>query len=55
MYFPTEKMVYKEAHDREILVEFNGGNIKDLASKYNRSESYIRSIINRHKKDGKII
>lgn len=52
VYFPTEKMVYKEARDREILAEFNGGNIKDLASKYNMSESYIRSIINRHKKVG---
>ena len=51
VYFPTEKMIYKEARDREILSEFNGFNIKKLASKYSMSESYIRSII-RHKKVG---
>lgn len=51
VYFPTEKMIYKEARDREILSEFNGFNIKELASKYSMSESYIRSII-RHKKVG---
>ncbi|RDY22389.1 hypothetical protein CHF27_013755, partial [Romboutsia maritimum] len=47
VYFPTEKMVYKEARDREIVAEFNGANIKKLASKYNMSESYVRSIINK--------
>ncbi len=51
VYFPTEKMIYKEARDREILSEFNGFNIKELASKYSMFESYIRSII-RHKKVG---
>lgn len=51
VYFPTEKMIYKEARDREILSKFNGFNIKELASKYNMSESYVRAII-RHKKAG---
>ncbi|MEG2246530.1 MAG: Mor transcription activator family protein [Peptostreptococcaceae bacterium] len=51
VYFPTEKMIYKESRDREILSQFNGFNIKELASKYNMSESYIRAII-RHKKAG---
>ena len=32
-----------------IILEFNGFNIKDLASKYNMSESYVRTII-RNKK-----
>lgn len=41
VYFPTEKMIYKEARDREILSKFNGFNIKELASKYNMSESYV--------------
>ncbi|MFR8871401.1 MAG: Mor transcription activator family protein [Paraclostridium sordellii] len=45
VYFPTEKMIYKEARDREILSKFNGFNIKELASKYNMSESYVRAII----------
>ena len=50
VYFPTEKMIYKEARDREIISEYNGFNHKELAIKYNMSESYIRVIINRHKK-----
>jgi Mor family transcriptional regulator len=50
VYFPTEKMIYKEARDREIISEFNGFNHKELAVKYDMSESYVRSIINRHKK-----
>ena len=51
VYFPTEKMIYKESRDREILSQFNGFNIKELASKYNMSESYVRAII-RQKKAG---
>ncbi|CEP41100.1 Mor transcription activator family protein (plasmid) [Paraclostridium sordellii] len=51
VYFPTEKMIYKEARDREILSKFNGFNIKELDSKYNMSESYVRAII-RQKKAG---
>ena len=50
VYFPTEKMIYKDARDREIISQFNGFNHKELAVKYNMSESYVRSIINRHKK-----
>lgn len=51
VYFPTEKMIYKEARDREILSKFNGFNIKELAINYNMSESYVRAII-RQKKAG---
>jgi len=50
VYFPTEKMIYKDARDREIISEFNGFNHKELAVKYDMSESYVRAIINRHKK-----
>ncbi|MGL5869175.1 Mor transcription activator family protein [Clostridium chrysemydis] len=50
VYCPTEKMIYKEARDREIVSEYNGFNHKELAARYNMSESYIRAIINRHKK-----
>lgn len=49
VYFPTEKMIYKEARDRKIISECNGFNYKELAVKFNMSESYIRTIINRHK------
>ncbi|OXX83774.1 hypothetical protein AVM15_08565 [Paraclostridium benzoelyticum] len=45
VYFPTEKMIYKDARDREIIEKFNGFNVKELASNYNMSESYIKSII----------
>ncbi|MGL5714537.1 MAG: Mor transcription activator family protein [Paraclostridium sp.] len=50
VYFPTEKMIYKEARDREIVSEYNGFNHRELAAKYNMSESYIRAIINRNKR-----
>ena len=50
VYFPTEKMIYKAARDREIVSEYNGFNHKELAAKYNMSESYIRAIINKNKK-----
>ncbi|UOW69721.1 hypothetical protein MTR78_17420 (plasmid) [Paraclostridium bifermentans] len=45
MYFPAEKMIYKESRDREIIEAFNGFNTKELASKYRKSESYFRAII----------
>ena len=44
-------MIYKDARDREIISQYNGFNHKELAAKYNMSESYIRAIINRHKKE----
>ncbi|MEG1150453.1 MAG: Mor transcription activator family protein [Bacilli bacterium] len=44
-----EKMIYKESRDREILSKFNGFNIKELASKYSMSESYVRAIIRQKK------
>lgn len=50
VYFPTEKMIYKEARDRDIMADYNGFNHKELAVKFNMSESYIRAIINKHKK-----
>lgn len=49
VYFPTEKMIYKEARDRDIIEEFNGFNVKELASKYRMSESYVRAIIRKNK------
>ncbi|EQK41517.1 mor transcription activator family protein [[Clostridium] bifermentans ATCC 19299] len=49
VYFPTEKMIYKEARDREIIEEFNGFNVKELANKYRMSESYVRAIIRKNK------
>ncbi|MGO0884715.1 Mor transcription activator family protein [Clostridioides difficile] len=34
------------------MAEYNGFNHKELAAKYKMSESYIRTIINRNKKNG---
>ncbi|MGL5751768.1 MAG: Mor transcription activator family protein [Paraclostridium sp.] len=34
----------------ENIAEYNGFNHKELVSKYNMSESYVRAIINRNKK-----
>ena len=48
VYFPTEKMIYKCARDREIISQYNGFNHKELAIKYNMSESYIIAIINKN-------
>lgn len=50
VYFPTEKMIYKDARNRNIINEFNGFNYKELATKYNISVSYTRSIINKGKR-----
>lgn len=47
VYFPTQKTVYKNARDREIIKNFTGFNEKELAIKYNMSENYIKSIIKR--------
>ena len=44
MYFSTEKMIYKEAQDREIVSECNGFNHKELAFKYNMSQIMLHKI-----------
>lgn len=50
VYFPTEKMIYKDARDRNIVEEFDGFNYKELATKYSISVSYARTIINKNKR-----
>jgi len=46
MYFPKSNMLVKSIRDKIIKREFNGGNYKELARKYNLSESQVRNIIN---------
>ena len=43
MYFPTEKMIYKDARDREIVSEYNGFNHKEFGgtSVYFHTEKMI--------------
>ncbi|MEF9992335.1 MAG: Mor transcription activator family protein [Peptostreptococcaceae bacterium] len=45
VYFPSKKMIYREARNREIVARFNGANINDLSNMYNLSNIHIRAII----------
>ncbi len=45
-YFPKFESVAAPARDRIIKKEFNGGNYKELASKYNITEVWVRQIVN---------
>lgn len=46
VYIPKSDMLVKAIRNDRIKQEFNGGNYKELALKYNLSESQIRNIIN---------
>ena len=45
VYIPTVDRLTKKDRDTLIREEFNGGNIKELANKYNLTESWIREIV----------
>lgn len=45
VYFPKVASALRAARDRKICEEFNGGNYKELAQRYNLSEVWIREII----------
>jgi Mor family transcriptional regulator len=53
IYIPKADMLSQNARDRRIIKEFNGSNYKDLALKYNLSESWVRQVI-QHDRDVKI-
>jgi Mor family transcriptional regulator len=55
MYFPKSDMLVKSIRDKRIRREFNGGNYKELARKYNLSESQVRNIINYSKANARPI
>lgn len=46
VYIPKYDSLTKNIRDAKIKKEFNGANYRDLALKYNLSESTIRNIIN---------
>ena len=49
-YRPNVPKADKQAHYMgDIIEEFNGFNVKELASKYRMSESYVRAIIRKNK------
>ena len=48
IYFPTEKTIYKEVRNREIINLYNGMNMRELCLKYQISENYIKKIIKQY-------
>lgn len=50
VYFPSKKMIYREARDREIASKFNGFNVNELSNMYNLSQSHTRAIIRKNRK-----
>jgi Mor family transcriptional regulator len=45
MYFPKLDSLIQEARNKRIRAEFNGGNHKELAIKYNITEVWVRNIL----------
>jgi Mor family transcriptional regulator len=45
IYLPLPISVIKEARDRAIIREYTGKNLKELAVKFNLSETWIRKIV----------
>jgi Mor family transcriptional regulator len=45
IYLPLPINVIKEARDRAIVREYTGKNLKELAVKFNLSETWIRQIV----------
>jgi Mor family transcriptional regulator len=45
IYIPKADSLLQPARDRCIIKEFNGSNYKELAIKYNLSESWVRQVI----------
>lgn len=54
IYIPKFDSLTRIIRDKKIKQEFNGGNYKELALKYNLCESSIRNIINSNIIDGQI-
>jgi Mor family transcriptional regulator len=44
-YIPKADSLLQPARDRKIIKEFNGYNYKELAIKYNLSETWVRQVI----------
>mgnify|MGYP005835036007 CR=1 FL=1 len=54
LYIPKYDSVTKTIRNKRIKEEFNGGNYKELALKYNLCETWIRNIINSKELDGQL-
>ena len=45
VYVPNLRTIFKECVDREIIYQFNGKNIRELARTYGYSERHIRRLV----------
>lgn len=45
LYLPTTRKVLKPVRDEEIKREFNGSNIRELATKHGICETQVRKIL----------
>lgn len=52
LYIPKYESLTRNIRDKKIKKDFTGGNIRELAIKYNLCESSIRNIVNNHELDG---
>lgn len=54
IYIPKFDSLTRMIRDKKIKQDFNGGNYKELALRYNLCESSIRNIVNNNMLDGQI-
>lgn len=47
IYVPKYESIVQKARDRAIVNEFDGGNYKELAKRYNLTTTWVRNIINK--------
>ena len=52
VYIPLRYRITRLERDTRIRKEFNGGNYRELARKYNVCESTIRTVVNSNEKRG---
>ncbi|WP_042274466.1 Mor transcription activator family protein [Faecalimicrobium dakarense] len=45
IYFPSKRSVIRNARNRVIKSEFNGGNFRELANRFEISEMQVRNIV----------
>ena len=45
VYFPKAERALQNIRNERIVQEFNGGNVTELARKYNLTESWVREIL----------
>ena len=50
-YYPRLDSLLRDRRDAQIRAEFTGGNHRDLARKYQLTESWIREIVSRRPAD----